>query len=832
MSSNKQDLVNKIEAAIWQRQGRREGSEIRFLCFLHADHHPSARYKAEKVTWFCDVCKKGGGIKDLAEKLGIPMSNNKSDIQYRLEESYIYESESGVEYYVIDRKVSNIQGEDGKFKKKFDIRHLVDGKYVYNRKGLNIIPYLLPELRAAKASGLPVRDHEGEKKADVCKKLGLPATSMPFGANAKIEPSYIQELTGAEVYIYADNDEPGQQHALAKAKALYGKAKTIKIIHLPGLQPKGDIVDFILAGGTKEQILKCETGTPPYMPEKEIPLEINDSGNSERKSQATLLIELTADLELFHTPNGDCYATLSIDNHQETWPLQSKGFQGWLKKNFFEQNGKVPSTQAYKDTLGVLEGRALFNGNEYPVFTRFAEYNGSIYLDLVNERWESVEITAAGWRVISNPPVKFRRAKGMLSLPNPIVGGSIEELRPLVNVPSDSDWAQVKAWLVQSLRPTGPYPILGLNGEAGSAKTTLCRMLRALVDPNIAPTRAEPRETRDLMIACTNGWIVCFDNLSYLAEWLSDAICRLATGGGFSTRELYTDQDEIIFDAMRPVILNSIEELVIRGDLVDRSIILTLPSIPELLRHPEKVLWAEFEAKRPLILGGLLNAVAMALKNEASIKLDNLPRMADFAIWVTAAEPALDLAPGEFMAAYDANRKAANDTVLETSSVATGVIALICNKDYEGSPTLLLKDLGGLVSEEVRKQKFWPKSPKGLRDSLNRLAPHLRTAGIIIELTKTPGSGSRCRVSIRKMGSTTVASVASVATNSKEASTQPSHLEEQPSQDTPKLAQVQDQGDGCDTCDTSKPIFSNNQLVEENPTGKISISENEEWGEV
>jgi hypothetical protein len=203
------DLKDKVEVAIWQRSGKREGPEIRFLCFLHSDTKPSARYNPEKATYYCDVCKVGGGLKDLAEHLSIPTNEHKPEIVYHLEESYIYEDNLGHEYYVMDRKVSDFRGVDGKFEKKFIIRHLVDGRYIYKRDDLRIIPYLLPKLRRAKADNLPVRDTEGERKANYFTNLGLPATSMPFGANANIEDSYIQELTGADVIIYPDNDEPG-----------------------------------------------------------------------------------------------------------------------------------------------------------------------------------------------------------------------------------------------------------------------------------------------------------------------------------------------------------------------------------------------------------------------------------------------------------------------------------------------------------------------------------------------------------------------------------------------------------------------------------------------
>src|SRR5689334_19407197 len=93
--------------------------------------------------------------------------------------------------------------------------------------------------------------------------------------------------------------------------------------------------------------------------------------------------------------------------------------------------------------------------------------------------------------------------------------------------------------------------------------------------------RCEPKEARDLMIACTNSWVLALDNLSGLPIWLSDSLCRLATGGGFATRSLYTDDEETHFDAMRPIILNGIDDIATRSDLLDRSVILRLPAIPD-----------------------------------------------------------------------------------------------------------------------------------------------------------------------------------------------------------------------------------------------------------
>jgi putative DNA primase/helicase len=140
----------------------------------------------------------------------------------------------------------------------------------------------------------------------------------------------------------------------------------------------------------------------------------------------------------------------------------------------------------------------------------------------------------------------------MRSLPEPEGGSSIEELRRFVNVRSDDDFTLVVAWLVMALRPRGPYPTPVANGEQGSGKSVFCRMLlRSLVDPSAAPIRAIAKDDRDLIVSAINSWVLAFDNLSTILGWLSDALCRLATGGGFATRMLHTDHEEMIFEGAR-----------------------------------------------------------------------------------------------------------------------------------------------------------------------------------------------------------------------------------------------------------------------------------------
>ena len=449
-------------------------------------------------------------------------------------------------------------------------------------------------------------------------------------------------------------------------------------------------------------------------------------------TQADILIELAQSAELFHAPDGTGFADLDIKGHRETWPIRAKGFRRWLARCFFEATGGAPSSEALQSALNVIEAKAHFDAPERVVHIRVGGLDDRLYLDLGDETWRAVEIDTTGWRVIDNPPVRFRRAAGMRPLPVPVPGGSVETLRSFLNVRSDADFVLVIAWALACLRDRGPYPVIVLSGEQGSAKSTFSAILRALLDPNTAPLRALPREDRDLFIAASNGHVLAFDNVSGLPGWISDTLCRLATGGGFAVRQLYTDQDEVLFDAARPVILNGIEEIVTRPDLADRAVFLTLQPIPEEHRRPEQELWAAFDAARPRVLGVLLDAVVEGLKRLPETRLEKLPRMADFALWATACEAAL-WPTGTFWSAYCGNRDEAVEGVIDADPIATAVRAVMATRTvWTGTASDLLGALAEVVGDRVAKSKSWPDGPRALAGRLRRAATFLRKIGIEI----------------------------------------------------------------------------------------------------
>ncbi|MGD9690826.1 MAG: hypothetical protein AB7K52_14240 [Phycisphaerales bacterium] len=472
----------------------------------------------------------------------------------------------------------------------------------------------------------------------------------------------------------------------------------------------------------------------------------NDDKNADEASHATMLVALMEargeQIELFHTPGGDDsagYASLSVEGHRETWALNSRTFKRWLSREFYLQEEAVPSGQALADAINVLTAKALHEGPEYAVHLRTAEHEGAIWLDLCDTKWRAVKVTAGGWTVEERDiPVRFVRKRGMLPLPIPVAGGSISLFRNVVNLPSDDQWILAVSWLIAALRPGRPLTLLNVNGEQGSAKSTLCKMLRMLIDPAKPPLRRPPRDDRDLMIAANNSGVVAYDNISGLSAALSDSLCSLATGGGFATRELYSDDDEKLFDASRPVLLNGIEDSVIRPDLLDRSINVMLPKIEDGARRDEDELWREFYRVRPRILGAILTALSTGLRNLPTTALSEKPRMADFAHFVCAAEPALPWEAGEFIRAYRTNRADAMGAAVDASPVALALLTFIEEVvSWEGTAGDLLESLNGRYQRDnVPLPKDWPRNRKVMGNDLRRIAPALRAMGVEVQVPK------------------------------------------------------------------------------------------------
>ncbi|ELP35367.1 hypothetical protein [Rhodopirellula baltica] len=461
----------------------------------------------------------------------------------------------------------------------------------------------------------------------------------------------------------------------------------------------------------------------------------SESTNRDQRdsSDATLLVTLVEKVcQFWHSgSDGNTFATIQVDRHQETHSLKSKRFQRLIEQRFYETHGRVANPNSVSNAISTLEGKALFASEERTPALRVAGDDTKIWIDLCNDRWSAVQISADDIRFVPSASANFVRPAAMQPLPTPD-GANLSLLRKYINV-RDDDFYLLVSWMLMALRPTGPYPVLVLSGEQGSAKSTTARMLRALVDPNRSPIRAAPKGLQDLAIAANNGRVVAFDNLSSVPTWLSDGLCRLSTGGGFATRALYANDEEIIFEAQRPIILTGIEDVASRPDLADRAISITLPVIPSGSRRTEKQIWSDFEQDAPAIFGGLLELLSAAIRTLPTVRVPNLPRMADFALFSTAAEEAMGLQPGDWMSFYRQNMAATNQALIDDNPLI-GLIRECLTRNPEPMQCgQWLELLRSHAKHDPTLQKAIPSTPRGLRGELKRLAPVMRQAGIEID---------------------------------------------------------------------------------------------------
>lgn len=603
---------------------------------------------------------------------------------------------------------------------------------------------------------------EGESDTLTFWRHDLPAVGLPGkGLTKTLDPAHFRWLS--TVYVWQEPDAPEfPGNVAARLPGLTVKAlvppegiKDISEAHVKGEDVPALVDQLKAAAQVVEPAKERQKGkVAPAKPDRITPDlgEISFQGLDPQDARrlitelglktAQVLLILAAPGEYFHDPHKAAYVSLAADGHTETMPVKSRDFKLWLRREYYRILQKAPGGQAVQDTLDVLEARALFDGPMLPAFVRLADHGGAVYLDLCNDAWQAVKITRQGWEIIANPPVKFVRRPGMLPLPLPERGGSIDELRPFLNLPpgeaGETAWRLIVSWLVMAFRPTGPYPILALHGPQGCAKSTAARMLRALIDPNSSPLRTEPREERDLIISARNSWAVCLDNLTRLPQWLSDGLCRLATGGGFAARTLYTNDEESLFEAMRPAVMTGINTVATSQDLADRQILVELAMIDDSARRIEADLWAAFEAARPLLLGALLDGVATALARLPNLKMSRLPRMADFAKWATAAEAAWGWPDGSFMAGYDHNRAGIVQASIESDPVSSAVVEFMRDRlTWEGTPSDLLAALKDVVPDDVLNLKHsksyaFPQTANSLTRRIRKAAVFLAQSGITV----------------------------------------------------------------------------------------------------
>jgi phage/plasmid primase-like uncharacterized protein len=481
-----------------------------------------------------------------------------------------------------------------------------------------------------------------------------------------------------------------------------------------------------------------------------------DDTDKKEKSHVKILLGFAEQVQLFHTKDGEAYADITTDGRRETWPVHSRGFKRWIKRQFFAETRSSPSSEALQGAISTIEAMADVDGPQRDVFVRVALFEGKVYLDLTDDLWRAVEIRADGWSVVDRPPVRFRRHSTARPLPVPVCGGSISELRTFLNIKRDKegdrDFVLSVGFILGSLYPhKGGHAILTLTGVPGAAKSTRTELMRRTIDNAQPLLKRLPHSDRDAFIAANNTYLLAYENVSQIQQWLSDVLCAISTGAGLSTRKLHTDSDEQDFDVQRPMIINGID-FATEPDFADRTIGLVCHRPDDTERKTKEELVAAFENAHPRILGALLDAAVNGLRNLGTVELKGeKPRLLDFTLWVIGCENGSPFVGGvAFEDAYADNRAQSSLRVIEGSRIARELIKFMSKKtEWTGLVGELLEKLDAQLGDGKKPDK-WPPGPSQLGGALRKIAPHLPTVGLWLTIHEHGKEGRPITISATK----------------------------------------------------------------------------------
>ncbi|WP_432924293.1 ATP-binding protein [Microbispora sp. CA-135349] len=460
-------------------------------------------------------------------------------------------------------------------------------------------------------------------------------------------------------------------------------------------------------------------------------------------SQASVLVKIARErFELFMSEDGRPYA-VAKNGPNLALPLRGKaGLRSQLARIFTDDNtGNVPSQSALADAMTVLEGIAASADPRVP-HLRVARHEGGIVVDLGTSDGRCVVIGPHGWDRVPRSPVLFRRSGAMKPLPDPVRDGDgLARLRGLLNT-SEEGFRLLVGWLVAAFLPDLPHPILTFRGEQGTGKSKAAQMIIGIIDPSGAPKRTAPRDLKSWGVQAFNSWGLCLDNVSVIADWLSDALCRAVTGDGMIDRALYSDDDVVVLEFRRVLAMTTIDAGALAGDLAERLLTIELSLIPDSKRREEAELDAAFADAHAAILASLFDVLAAVLKALPDVTLTERPRMADFARVLAAVDHVKDWRTLE---SYRTSARNAVADVLDGEPFAQAVVDLVDKAPPEGL-TLTAQELLDRVDTPDKLPKKWPKDSTRAAGQLKRLAPALRTIGIDLDDSKRQPDGNRSRL--------------------------------------------------------------------------------------
>jgi len=456
-----------------------------------------------------------------------------------------------------------------------------------------------------------------------------------------------------------------------------------------------------------------------------------------KRNQADRLIQYALDsgAPLFMDQFNEPHALIS----GTPTPLNSRCYK-WLRNMMWNEEGQSANAESVKTAAATLAAFADAGGDFRHLYTRSAFVDGTVYYWLGKGR--IAKIDKEGWEILDSSPVLFRAVPNLKPLPNPQRGGSLDTLLSLANLKEERDKRLLKAYTVTLPLEDIQRYILQPTGVMGSGKTTLSRVLKRTLDPTTPEAiRVDPR---DFIQKASHSYLVMLDNQNSLPGWAVDIICRLVTGEGDSKRRLYSDDEDVIYEMKRAVLLNGINPPADRGDAQDRTLPVELERIPDHKRRSELSLWRVFEEKHPELLGAIFDALAATLKARETVDLKQPPRLVDWGFYAAAAYTVFGSSVAQFESDWAEVVKAQNRETLEGSPVAQAVIEIMKTHDsYSNPASELLEDMetaADTLKINRKREKSWPSSASWVWRRIKEVIPVLSALGITAERSRDKNS--------------------------------------------------------------------------------------------
>jgi hypothetical protein len=599
----------------------------------------------------------------------------------------------------------------------------------------------------AQKGRIPLLLTEGAKKAACLLSHGYLAIGLPgiWGAyrkspNFEDDPTLLEGITAvvkdrAVIFVFDQDDKPQTIDAVNRAinctAAVCTNAGATEC-HSVTWQlkdyPYKGVDDFIKARGVAvfEQFVK----------RKKMLGEVTPAQKQGVTEQLVALAQEKA--SIWYSTEEIAYADVMKEGARATYRLSSEAFARYLRREYHAVSGQITTNDTIKTAVDMLCAVAEIGDSEMEVFSRVGKFGDRYYLDLGTPDWKAIEYSADGWKVVSDPPVRFERARKGSPLPLPVSGGNLGDLFDFINA-EEEDYPLLTGFLLKCLIPDGTEPILILHGEQGSGKSSAAEVIKRIVDPSTPNLLKNVADVRTVAIHAQKTRILLYDNLSYLSPETSDLMCSMSTGGGHVERALYSNDELTVWAFKRPQILTGIDEVATRGDLLDRSLMVELSPITGGHYRAETDYWKDFTECHPYLLGALLDAVCAALKIQKETPKPVGTRMVDFAHIATAADVPLGYSEGAFMARLLENKDRGHEVAIESSPVAIAISRLVREspgESWSGNVEALSAALLLRVDEETKRKK-WPNTNRSLGREIARVSPNLRGLGISVIATRT-----------------------------------------------------------------------------------------------